>query len=96
LLIHIVSHRFIMQKHLIRDEKKALEYIVDCTLATVSHMAMLKSRKKGEYERQIQIAQTGVNWLADFDVKIEVNSRAYQVLSCPSKTVKEWVEKYES
>lgn len=41
----------------VRTPEMALAYITDCTLATVASMAMLKSRKKGEFERQINIAQ---------------------------------------
>jgi len=46
-----------MMKCKVHDKDKAYAYALDCNLATVAHMAMLKSRKKGEYERQINIAQ---------------------------------------
>jgi hypothetical protein len=59
-------------------------------------MAMKKSRKKSEYERHILIAQTAVDWLKDFGLPIEINSRAYDVMSNPSKSVKDWANKYES
>jgi hypothetical protein len=35
-----------MVKHQVRSAEQALAYITDCNLATVSHMAMCKSRKK--------------------------------------------------
>lgn len=85
-----------MQKELVRNEKQALIYLTDCLLATVSDMAMKKSRKKNEYERHIQIAQTSVNWLKDFNISIEIGSRAYEVMSSSSQSVKEWSSKYEN
>jgi len=45
----------------VRTPEQALSYITDCTLATVSSMAMRKIRGKHEYERQISIAQKAVN-----------------------------------
>lgn len=52
-----------MFKDRVRTSEEALVYITDCTLATVSGMAMTKSRKKGEYQRQIAIAQTAIDWI---------------------------------
>lgn len=83
-------------KHLIRTPEQALVYLADCTLATVSGMAMLKSRKKNEFERQISIAQTAVDWIKDFKIEVAVDSRIYQVLSLQSRKVSEWAEKYSS
>lgn len=85
-----------MLKSLVRTEKEALLYLCDCLLATVSDMAMKKSRKKYEYERHIEIAQTAVNWVKDFNQEISVDSRIYDVLSTESQTVKEWAKKYEN
>ncbi len=84
-----------MQMNLVRTEKQALLYLSDCLLATVSDMAMKKSRKKHEYERHIKIAQSAVEWIYEFNISIQPNSRVYEVLNCQSRTVKEWVKKYE-
>lgn len=53
-----------MTKEQVASAPEALDYIVDCTLATVSWMAMLRSRSKSEYRRQISIAQHSVELVA--------------------------------
>ncbi len=50
----------------VQSELEALVYMTECTLATVGHMAMLKSRKKSEFDRQIGIAQKGIDWIKAF------------------------------
>ena len=85
-----------MQKNLVRNEQQALLYLTDCLLATVSNMSIQKSRKKYEYERHIQIAQTAVEWVDHFVVNIQSNSRVHEVLNCQTRTVKEWASKYEA
>ncbi len=81
-----------MHKHQVRTADQALAYMVDCTLATVSSMAMLKSRKKCEFERQKLIAQTGIDWLRF--MKIDPGStRAEDVFKC-NYSVEEWSKKY--
>lgn len=47
------------------DAQAALNYMTECTLATVSWMMMKKKAPKGELKRQIAIAQTGVNYFQD-------------------------------
>jgi len=83
-----------MQKHLVRTPEDALLYLTDCHLATVSDLAMKRSRGKHEFERHIQIAQTSVDWIKSFRIEIPVHSRAYDVLSLPDQKVSSWVEKY--
>lgn len=83
-----------MLKYKVRTEGEALAYLLDCTLATVAAMAMTKSRKKGEYARQVSIAQTGVNWLkangwSAFD------TRAKEVIEQYDGIVANWVEQYD-
>ena len=52
-----------INKHQIKTATDALAYITDCNLATVCSMAGKKSRSKSELERQINIAQLGVDAL---------------------------------
>lgn len=74
----------------IRTPEQALLYMIDCTLATVEHMATLKSRKKSEFERQISIAQKGVNCLRD--MKIDPSgTRAEDVINAGGN-VAQWIE----
>lgn len=83
-----------MFKHEVRSPEQALAYITDCNLATVSSMAMLKSRKKGEYERQISIAQHAVDWMQQFNVS-PGNTRAKEVIEQHNGSVSDWVAKYD-
>ena len=77
----------------IKDEGTALAYLVDCTLATVSGMAMLKRRKKAEYQRQISIAQTGYDWMKNLSISIE-NHRANKVAEFDGD-VAAWAKSFE-
>lgn len=70
----------------------ALVYITDCNLATVCRMAMRKSRSKSEFERQIAIAQSGVDWIIKFDVPHN-GSRVEDVIKIG--TVAEWAETFK-
>lgn len=77
----------------VKNEGEALMYLIDCTLATVCHMAMLKSRKKGEYQRQIRIAEKGLGWAKAFGVPL--TSRAKDVEEKHDGSVVEWAKRYE-
>lgn len=81
-------------KHLVRTPEQALVYLADCTLATVATMAMKKSKSKCEFERQIGIAQTAVDWIKDFKIEIQINSRVYNVLTLPDQKVTTWAASY--
>ena len=84
-----------MEKHRVRTPEQAILYLADCTLATVADMAMKKSKSKYEFQRQIEIAQTAVNWLKDFNVQIEIDSRVYKVLSLHDQKVETWSKLYD-
>ena len=83
-----------MMKHLVRTPEQAILYLADCTLATVAHMAMKKSKSNSEFQRQIAIAQSAVDWLKDFNIEIEVGSRASKVLALPDQKVETWSKSY--
>ena len=83
-----------MMKHLVGTPEQALLYLADCTLATVADMAMKKSKSKHEFQRQIAIAQSAVDWLKDFNVQIEIGSRVYDVLALPDQKVETWSNSY--
>lgn len=82
-----------MTKSQVRTPADALAYMTDCTLATVCRMAMRKSRPKGEYERQIAIAEAGVRWMIEMGVPRNETSRAESVGKCGS--VAAWAKRYE-
>lgn len=50
-----------MRKEEILSGGDLIDYLVDCTLATVCRLASQKRRSKYEYERQISIAQAGID-----------------------------------
>lgn len=82
-------------KNSVRTPEHALLYLTDCLLATVQDMAMKKSKGKWEFERHVAIAQTAIDWLKDFKLDIEIDSRMYQVLSLPDQSVKTWSKSYD-
>jgi len=74
-----------------RALKEALLYLADCTLATVSAMAMKKSKSKHEFERQISIAQKACDWIRDLGIDPS-GTRAADIVR--QQSVKEWASKY--
>ena len=58
-------------------------------------MAMLKNKKKSEFERQIAIAQSGVYWVSGFKIKHE-SARINSVLNEFGGLVERWAKKYEN
>ena len=68
-----------------------MAYITDCTLATVCDMARNKKRPKYEFERQIRIAQTAIDWMLQMGVDVST-TRAQDVIEAGS--VEKWAEKY--
>lgn len=80
-----------MQKHQVRDAGQALAYITDCTLATVCDMAGKKSRPKHEFERQMSIAQTAIDWMQSFGVDFS-STRAADVVK--AGCVQKWAETF--
>ena len=73
--------------------EEAFAYIADCNLATVASMAMLKSRKKGEYQRQIRIAQKMCDNMERFNISPQ-DTRAEEIIG--KMTVEEWAKKWEN
>lgn len=80
-----------MHAHDVRDPGQALAYITDCNLATVSDMASKKSRPKAEFERQIVIAQRGVDWMVAMKVDFK-GTRAVDVVAAGG--VAAWARQY--
>jgi predicted ABC-type ATPase len=83
-----------MMKHLVRTPEQALLYLADCTLATVADMAMKKSKSKHEFQRQIAIAQSAIDWIKDFHIQIEKGSRVENVLALKDQKVETWSKSY--
>jgi hypothetical protein len=81
-----------MRKCDVRTPEQALAYIIDCNLATVCDLAMKKSRPKGEFVRQISIAQTAINWMVDMKVDLS-GTRAREVVA-QGGSVETWATKF--
>lgn len=78
----------------VQTPEQALAYMTDCTLATVEDMASIKSRRKGEFKRQIRIAQQGVNWMIVMDIPA-AGTRAEDVAKHRG-SVEKWAEQFMS
>jgi hypothetical protein len=72
----------------IRSPDDALMYLTECTLATVCGLAMRKKPPPGEFRRQINIAQKGVEWVQAF--QIEPQLRVKDVITDYGGSVNEW------
>jgi len=83
-----------MRKCDVHTLEQAAAYILDCNLATVSHMAMLKSKKKGEFKRQINIAQTSLDWAIAFNVDVST-TRASAIILHFSGSFEAWAAGYQ-
>lgn len=81
-----------MRKEFVRTPEEALAHMVDCTLATVCDLASKKSKSKTEYERQISIAQAGVDWMRAMGIRKE-GTRAADLPA--SGSVTEWANQWE-
>ena len=77
----------------VRTKEDAILYLVECTLATISFMAMLKSKRKSEYQRQILIAQRGCDWIESMQIVPEDHSLIAEIVG--KQTVAQWAAKYE-
>lgn len=65
-------------------------------MATVVAMASKKTKSKSEYERQISIAQTAIDWIRDMEIDINenVNLRINKI-STEVDGVKIWAKQFE-
>ena len=81
-----------MRRQDVRTAEQALAYIVDCTMATVSSMALSKTqRKRGEYKRQKAIAQTGVSFM----LAMGVDTAGTRAAELSGRTVDQWAAQFE-
>lgn len=75
----------------VRSPEAALAYMIDCTLATVIRLAMKKSRRKREFERQINIAQKGINWARDMHIDLST-TRTQEIEDKYDGSVEAWAK----
>jgi hypothetical protein len=73
-----------------KNDLDAFLFMVECGLATVSHMAGMKSKSKSEYNRQIQIVQKALNYLFSAGhLKRDDSPKVFQVSDAMNACV-EW------
>ncbi len=84
-----------MFPHHVRTPEDAFLYMTDCTLATVRGMAIKKTPPKYEFERQISIAQTAVDWIKEMHLNTST-IRANDVILLHNGSVKDWVNQYRA
>jgi hypothetical protein len=53
----------VLTAHTLRNHEDGMAYMIECTLATVAGLLLKKKPPKSELNRQITIAQTGLNCL---------------------------------
>ena len=83
-----------MLKYAVRNIEQAFVYIADCNLATVANMAMTKSRPKGEFKRQKNIAQSMIDWIVFFKIDSE-STRAENIINNFSGSVDAWANQFD-
>jgi len=77
----------------IKNTEEALLRITDCNLATVCDMASTSQRKrKGEYSRQISIAQEAIVSIEEFSIKVPEGSRIESVINKYNSDVRAWAD----
>ena len=82
-----------LTKERVNGYASALEYMTECTLATVVDMAMSSRPKVGEFHRQINIAQNGIAWLAEYGrSERDTCQRVSDVLNNYQGNVKKWAQ----
>lgn len=82
-----------MNRYTIENANQALAYVVDCHLATLEELARAKSPPKYEFQRQLSIAQSSINWMVQFKVDFS-DTRAIDVQEAGS--VIAWVNQLRS
>jgi len=83
----------VLSRDRIRNEGDLVAYLVDCTLATVTTLAMKKSRPKFEYERQKSIAQLGIDKMIEMGIDVSC-TRAVKIIA-GKMTVDEYAREFE-
>ncbi len=69
---------------------EVIEWMTECTLATIEYHLGMKRYSKSEVDRQCNIAQQGINWLTDNNCAC--TCRVDEVLSRFGGDVREWLK----
>lgn len=83
-----------MNKNNVTTPEDIACYMLDCTLATVVHLAMIKSKSKNEFKRQKKIAQECLDWLLTLDI-YPSNTRGEDVIKDHDGSVESYAKAIE-
>lgn len=84
-----------LYEHNLQNTEECLIWLMDCTLATVEDLAMRKSPPKGEFHRQIMMAQVTLNMLRQ-EYKDVSATRAAKIISEFNSSVQSWANDIHS
>lgn len=73
-----------------KNSEYVIQYLTECTLATVIHLHYLKTKSKHEYSRQVAIAQTGIDYLK-YMSNVMLEGRVADVINNNNSDVKQWL-----
>lgn len=77
----------------VRSPEGALVFLADCQLATVTELAVKKSRGKYDFDRQVSIAKLYCKWLSEFGISAK-GTRVETAMSMGG--VDEFVKRYDA
>ena len=80
-------------KNNVKNMGSALSYMTECTLATVCGIASKRFRPKHEFQRQINMAQLGIDWIKEFGVEYGDGGRVEQIIKI-GWSVAQWAEQF--
>lgn len=85
---------WVVNRYMVKSLDDMIDYLVNCTLATVASMALTKSRVKREYQKQMDMAQKSVDWIKHLWVNYKAK-RICDVIKQHDGSVASWVSEYD-
>ena len=77
----------------VHTPEDTVRYMTECTLATIDRLVMLKNKSKSELQRQINIAQLGIDMIKDFDPITCTVPRVDKIIAEYGASVQAYVER---
>jgi hypothetical protein len=77
----------------VHTAEEAVGYLTECTLATIDDFCMAKNPNKGEFRRQVSIAQKGLEWTKSFctpEQLSKIKGRVSDVIKNHGSSVKDY------
>jgi len=80
----------VLTKERVHTDTECIEYLTDCTLATVGKLILSTKPPIGELKRQINIAQFGINFLEKTNKTSNIHGRVFEICSQHHNSVTKW------